>query len=106
MTKPSTAARYNAADMRAMADELTAHGLTTHLTDGSAGLDLTAVKGTSGRRAAELIIDEEGYSELRFWNPPGAPLEEVAAAVLRAFDAITGTSPKPGPSRSVGPLDW
>jgi hypothetical protein len=95
MTKPSAAARYNAEDMRAMADELTAHGLTTHLTDGSAGLDLTAVKSPYGKREAALIIDEDGYTELRYWNPPGAPPAEVTATALSAFDAIT-TSPDPG----------
>jgi hypothetical protein len=46
MTDPSTAAtaQYNGEYMRAMAAQLAAHGLTTHLADFRAGLDLTAVK--------------------------------------------------------------
>jgi hypothetical protein len=57
MTEPIPAAQYDAAHMRAMAAELTAHGLITHVTDSRAGLDLTATLSPSGRREAELIID-------------------------------------------------
>jgi hypothetical protein len=97
MTNPAAAtAQYTGPDMRAMADELAAHGLTTQLTDARAGLDLTAVKGPSGQRGAELIIDEEGYAELRYWVPPGTPPAEVTATALRALDVITGTAPDPG----------
>jgi hypothetical protein len=71
MTDPSPAAtaQYNGEDMRAvaaqLAAQLAAHGLTTHLADFRAGLDLTAVKSPSGKREAELIMDEDGYAELR-----------------------------------------
>jgi hypothetical protein len=47
---------------------LTAHGLTTHLTDSRAGLDLTATLSPSGKREAEIIIDlcrPRGYAEGR-----------------------------------------
>lgn len=102
MPEPSTAApaiaQYDAERMRAMAADLTAHGLTTHLTDSRAGLDLTATLSPSGKREAELIIDEDGYAELRYWNPPGTPPAQVTATALRALQAITNTTPGPGPT--------
>jgi anti-sigma regulatory factor (Ser/Thr protein kinase) len=102
MTEPrpdaAALAQYDAERMRAMAAELTAQGLTTHLTDSRAGLDLTATLSPSGKREAELIIDEDGYAELRYWNPPGTPPAQVTATALRALQAVTGTSPGPGPN--------
>jgi anti-sigma regulatory factor (Ser/Thr protein kinase) len=98
MTEPAQAAlaQYDAERMRAMAAELTAHGLTTHLTDSRAGLDLTATLSPSGRREAELIIDEDGYAEIRYWNAPGTPPGQVTATALRALKAIIGTTADPG----------
>jgi hypothetical protein len=94
---PAPLAQYDAERMRAMAADLTAHGLTTHLTDSRAGLDLTATLSPSGKREAELIIDEDGYAELRYWNPPGTPPAPVTATALRALRAVTGTEPGLGP---------
>jgi anti-sigma regulatory factor (Ser/Thr protein kinase) len=97
MPEPSTTAaataQYDAERMRAMAADLTAHGLTTHLTDSRAGLDLTATLSPSGKREAELILDEDGYAELRYWNPPGTPPAQVTATALRALQAVTSTAP-------------
>jgi anti-sigma regulatory factor (Ser/Thr protein kinase) len=92
---PAALAQYDTQGLRAMAADLTAHGLTTHLTDSRAGLDLTATLSPSGRREAELIIDEDGYAELRYWIPPGTPPAEVTAAALRALHAVTGPA-RPG----------
>ena len=102
MADPSTAAtaQYNGEDMRAMAAQLAAHGFTTHLADFRAGLDLTAIKSPSGKREAELIMDEDGYAELRYWNPAGPPPAEAVATALRALNAITGIAPDPGPSET------
>ena|ERR1035438_1364881 len=97
MTEPSLAAiaQYNGEHMRAMAAELSAHGLITHLTDARAGLDLTATLSPSGKREAEIIIDEDGYAELRYWNPPGTTPAEATATALRALSAVIGTAPGP-----------
>jgi len=99
-TAPPAIAQYDAERMRAMAAELTACGLTTHLTDSRAGLDLTATLSPSGKREAELIIDEDGYgyAELRYWNPPGTPPAQVTATAIRALQAVTSTPPAPGPN--------
>jgi len=98
MTEPAPAAlaQYDAERMRAMAAELTANGLTTHLTDSRASLDLTATLSPSGRREAELIIDEDGYAEIRYWNAHGTPPDKVTATALRALKAITAAAPDPG----------
>jgi anti-sigma regulatory factor (Ser/Thr protein kinase) len=107
MTEPGPAApaQYDAQLMRAIAAELTACGLTTHLTDSRAGLDLTATLSPSGKREAELIIDEDGYAELRYWNPPGTPPAEVTATALRALNAVTrapqGGEPDPFPGYPI-----
>lgn len=99
MTEPSTAeiARYDADSLRAMAASLAASGLTTHLTDARSGLDLTAVLSPSGKREAEIIIDEDGYAELRYWVPPGATPTQVAATALRALKAVTTPFDTPPP---------
>jgi hypothetical protein len=93
---PAAPAQYDTQRLRAMAADLAAHGLTTHLTDSRAGLDLTATLSPSGRREAELIIDEDGYAELRYWIPAGTPPAEVTAAALRALNAVTGAAPTRG----------
>ena len=51
--------------MRAIEAEFSAQGLTTHLTDARAGLDLSAVLSPSGKREAEIWVDEDGYVEVR-----------------------------------------
>jgi hypothetical protein len=84
--------------MRAIEAELAANGLTTHLTDARAGLDLSAVLSPSGTREAEIWVDEDGYVEVRYWSPPGASAAQITATALRALKAITGTMPDPSPA--------
>jgi hypothetical protein len=97
-SRTTATAQYNGEDMRAMATQLAAHGFTTHLADFRAGLDLTATLSPSGKREAELILDEDGYAELRYWVPAGTSPADAVATALRALNAITGTVPNPGPS--------
>jgi hypothetical protein len=94
MTEPSTAAatQYDAEHMRAIQAGLATCGLTTHLTDARAGLDLTATFSPSRIRKAEFWIDDEGYAEIRYWYPPGTPPAEITATALRALQAAI-TSP-------------
>ena len=83
--------------MRAIAAGLAASGLSTRIHDSRAGLDVTAIAEPAGLRPAEIIIDEEGYSELHYWNPPGAAPEQIAAIALRALRAV-----RPGLPRTDG----
>jgi hypothetical protein len=55
----------------------------------------TPCGGPSGKREAEIIIDEDGYAELRYWNPPGTTPAEATATALRALSAVIGTMPAP-----------
>jgi hypothetical protein len=84
--------------MRAIEAELSANGLTTHLTDARAGLDLSAVLSPSGTREAEIWVDEDGYVEVRYWSPPGASAAQITATALRALRAITGSLSDPTPT--------
>jgi uncharacterized protein involved in type VI secretion and phage assembly len=81
--------------MRAIEAEFAANGLTTHLTDARAGLDLSAVLSPSGTREAEIWVDEDGRVEVRYWSPPGASAAQISATALRALKAMTGDAPDP-----------
>jgi serine/threonine-protein kinase RsbW len=103
MTEPSPAgaaglAQYDTHDMQAIQAGLASYGLTTHLTDSRAGLDLTASPRSSGKHDAEFWIDEDGYAELRYWYPPDTPPAQVTATALRILDAVTSTGPHADPS--------
>jgi hypothetical protein len=95
--EPAALAQLSAEHMRAIDAGLAAGGLTTHLTDSRVGLDLTATFRSPGQREVEVWIDEDGYAELRYWNPAGTSPAQVTATALRALQAIIGTLPDPGP---------
>lgn len=80
------------ARMRAIESVFASNGLTTHLTDARTGLDLSAVLSPSGKREAEIWVDEDGYVEVRYWSPEGSTPEQVAATALRALYAVTGAT--------------
>jgi len=83
---PDTAAR-----MHAVASALTAAGLTAqvHITRGVP--DVTATWERASGKAAEMIVDDDGYVEVRYWNHPWATPAQVAAVIVRALAAITAT---------------
>src|SRR5215472_15424182 len=80
------------ARMRAIESVFASNGLTTHLTDARAGLDLSAVLSPSGKREAEIWVDENGYVELRYWSPEGSSAEQIAAIAILALRAVTATT--------------
>ena len=84
--------RRNTARVRAVAAVLGAHGLTTHMTDARVGLDLTATLTPGRQREPEFWVDEDGYAELRYWNPPGATAAQIAATALRVMEAVTSAA--------------
>src|SRR6266567_1549181 len=71
------------ARMRAIEAVFASNGLATHLTD---------VLSPSGKREAEIWVDENGYVELRYWSPEGSTAEQVATVALRALCAVTGAT--------------
>ena len=52
-----------------------------HLT----GLDVTASVRPPGRARTEIMLDEDGYAEIRWHTNPAAPAAEVATALARAI---------------------
>jgi hypothetical protein len=96
--------QFGAEELRVIGGGLAACGLTTHMTDTRAGLDLTATLRPPGRREVEVWFDEDGYAEVRYWNPPGTSPAQVADTALRALRALRPiTGPLPGPDPSAGP---
>ena len=47
-----------------------------------------AVRACPGLRIGFLLIDDDGYVELRFWTDPGATPSEITSAVTRAITVI------------------
>jgi hypothetical protein len=82
--------------MRETADLLRAAGLRVRLCRGRGGWDITAVAGRPGGRETEVVIDEDGYAEIRFWNPPGATPAEVTNVITGALAVVHGV---PGGAR-------
>ncbi len=75
--------------MRAIAVGLTAAGLTAHLHESSGALDITATLHRPDSKETEVIVDEDGYVEIRYWNPAGATPAQVTNVIVRALAAIT-----------------
>jgi len=89
-----------AAWIRGIAAGLSAAGLAADLHETTASLDVTAVVHQPGRKETEVtrketevIVDEDGYIELRWRTGPGATPAEVTGAITRALTAITTAPP-------------
>lgn len=80
--------------MRALAAELTAAGLTVHLYDTHAGLDITAIAtGPDGSNSnIAVIIDDEGRTQIRYWDDPAAAPAQASAVITRILAVITTAS--------------
>lgn len=74
--------------MRGIADALRAAGLAVRLHSTAAGWDLTAAARRPGGRETEVVVDEDGYVEIRYWNRPGATPAHVADVVTRALGVV------------------
>jgi hypothetical protein len=70
---------------------LGAAGLAPQLNQTAAGLDVTAAIHHPGRKPAEVVIDEDGYLEIRWWSDPGVAPQQVVAAISRALTALAPT---------------
>jgi hypothetical protein len=74
--------------MRAIAAGLTAAGLDVCLNETRGVLDVTATLDRPGAKTSEVVVDEDGYVELRYWNQPGVTPERITLVVVRALVAI------------------
>jgi hypothetical protein len=74
--------------MRAIAAGLGAGGLVAEVHQTREVLDITATLQRPGGKPVEVVVDEDGYVELRYWNRPGANPEQVTTVILRALATI------------------
>jgi hypothetical protein len=74
--------------MRQVADGLTAAGLEARVHDTQGVLDVTATLQRPAGKASEVIVDEDGYTEIRYWSRPGASPAHVTTVIVRALAAI------------------
>ena len=90
-----------AARMQEIAAGLQAAGLTARPHQTVGVLDITASLGQPGGRPTEVIVDEDGYVEIRYWNVPGATPAQVVAVITAALAAITAAT-SGEPARAAG----
>jgi hypothetical protein len=72
--------------MRATAAELTAAGLNTRVLKTHGVLDITATLSHDGGKDTQVIVDEDGYVQVSYWNP---------APERSATGTVSGESPTP-----------
>jgi hypothetical protein len=85
---PGTAAR-----MHATAAALAAAGMDARVHSTRGALDITASLGQPGSKSIEVIVDDDGYAEIRYWNAPGATPAQICAVITAALAAISGAQP-------------
>jgi hypothetical protein len=88
MSQGTQARRETELRMRVIAAGLGAGGLVAEVNQTRGVLDVTATLERPGSKPAEVVVDEDGYVELRYWNRPGATPEQVTAVILRALATI------------------
>jgi hypothetical protein len=74
--------------MGAIATGLVAAGLAARVHNTRGVLDVAATLDWPGGKATEVIADEDGYVEVRYWNDPDATPEQVTAVITAALAAI------------------
>jgi hypothetical protein len=75
--------------LREIAAGLTAIGLLARLHRTRSGTDLTATLHPPGHRDVEVIVDEDGYTELRYWANLSTTPTTAVTTIARALAAIT-----------------
>ena len=85
----STGQHRDAADrLRAIGAGLAAAGLAARLHESPAETDLTATLRRPGQREIEVVVDEDGYTELRYWASLDVPPAHAVATITGALAAI------------------
>jgi len=87
MTGRNTPAPETARRMSAIATGLVAAGLAARVHNTRGVLDITAALDRPSK-ATEVIVDEDHYVEIRYWNDPDATPEQVTAVITAALTAI------------------
>jgi hypothetical protein len=95
---------HTAARMHATTAALAGAGLDPRVHSTRGVLDITARLRQSGGRSTEVIVDEDGYVQISYWNAPGATAAQVVAVITAALAAIT-TATAGEPARAAGGAD-
>lgn len=96
MAKPGSDAPAKAPEVRermdALAAKLAAQGL--HATVQVIGREpyIMAAVHRVGGKDIEVVIDPDGYTELRYWADPAASCGQAVAVIGRVVAVITGTA--------------
>ena len=93
---PDTVAR-----MDAIAAGLGAAGLAARVHDTGGVLDLAARIERPGGRPVEVIVDDDGYTQVSYWNPPGAAPAQIIGT-LTAVLAVISAAPAGQPQHAAG----
>jgi hypothetical protein len=75
--------------MHAIAAGLQAGGLDARVYDTRGVYDIRATLYNAGGKGTDVIIDEDGYVTLSYWNDPGAAPAQIIEVISRALAAIT-----------------
>ena len=110
MTVPSAPDSASAARLYEIAAGLAAIGLATRLHRTRTVTDLTATLRPPGHRDIEVILDEDGYTELRYWADLSTTPTAAVATVTGALAALNASRlpdcPRRASSRAVSRLRW
>jgi hypothetical protein len=69
---------------------LAAAGLAVQVHDTCGVLDLAGRSELAGGKPVEVIVDEDGYTQVSYWNPPGAAPAQITATLAAVLAAIGG----------------
>jgi len=102
MADPLDPDRDAAERLQLIAAGLAATGLSTRLHETPAGTDLTATLRPAGQREIEVVIDEDGYTEIRYWASPKAAPHQAVATIALVLSTITTIDGLYGSSKTAG----
>jgi hypothetical protein len=80
---PDTAAR-----MHATAAALTGAGLAAQVNQTQGVLDITASLAQPGGKPIEVIVDEDKYVQISYWNSPDATPAQMTVTIAAVLAAI------------------
>jgi hypothetical protein len=78
-----------------VAASLAAAGLPGRVTEAAGEACLTITTSRPGRRETEVIVDGDGYCELRWWLAQPADPGETATVITAALDAAHAPAARP-----------
>lgn len=90
--------------IHAIAECLAATGVVTGTNgDNLTGLDVTATVSPPGLARTEIMLDEDGYAEIRWYTNPAATAAEITAVLSRVLRAVTSAPSVLAPAPPRGP---